>query len=639
MSEPNKSKVDKMSDNLYSRTRYKSPTEQRSTVGDLESEPVEEEWQGEELDDLLARDRRPEEAHPFMKKFFMFAVLFFLATIVIASVVFFGGVNFVSSKNVDINIVGPTAISAGEILELGVTIENKNNTDLETANFSAQFPQGSRDPKDTSKGLTYSREVLGVVKAGGEEARNISVVLLGSKGETKEIKFSVEYKVKGSNATFYKDKLYQITIGNAPVTLEIRSPRSVTSGEIFETEVAITLNSTEVLKNVLVRAEYPYGYSVTESSPAAASDGSFWALGDVPPGAVKKIKIKGRLTGENQEERTFRFYIGVGESASLSPNFKNILLSNQNTIAIERPAVGLSIAFNGENTSVYTAPVGKTVQVSARFKNNMSERLLEPRLEVKFTGSALNKSTISVQNNGSYNAGTNRISWSPVNASGLAELAPGEDGQVFFSFESLSGIAPTSANQDIGLQFLLSGTPVGDLKQLSVSEIRTVKIASQVTLSARTVYSLGSFVNQGSVPPKAEQTTSYTLILTAGNTQGDISGTKVTGKLGQNVEYISAKSFASEDIVYDPQTRLVTWNLGNLSADAGFSTPKREVSFQVALTPIAGQVGTTPTLLSSITLTGQDGSTAKAISISNTALTTRMPTDPAFIQGDDVVTK
>ncbi len=628
------SKVDSLSDTLYSRTRYQDPLEKRSAVKELELPEVEEKWQGNGLDELLGRERKVDESHPFMKKFFIFAVLFFAATVVIAGIVFFGGVNFVSSKNVDINVVGPTTASSGEVLELGVTIENKNNTDLELANFSVTFPQGSRDPKDTGKTLTYLREDLGVVKAGDEAVRNVSVVLLGSMGESKELKFSVEYKVKGSNATFYKEKFYQVAIGNTPITLKITSPQMVSSGEVFETVVEVTLNSTEVLKNALMRAEYPYGYSVTETAPQAAADGNLWALGDLSPGSTKKIRIKGKLTGVNQEERTFRFYIGVGENNSLSPNFKTVVLSDQATVLIERPAVGMTILFNGQNVSPYVVGAGKTVQVSVKFQNNLSETLLNPSLEVRLSGASLDKSSVEVQN-GTYNPSTNRISWSLAEIIGESELSPGEDGQVTFSFAPLAGITPTGANQDIPLQVSLTGTPVGSLQSVAVSENRIVKVASQVTLSSRTVYSLGPFVNSGSMPPKVGETTSYTVVWTVDNTQGDVGNSKVTARLGSNVKWVGAKSFANDSIAYDQKTNTVTWSLGTLSADGG----PREVAFQISLTPTASQFGTTPTLVTNILFSGIDSSTGKNLSVTNPPLTTRMPSDPAFVSGHEVVVK
>ncbi len=631
-----KSKVDELSDNLYSRTRYEAPEYRRSSVRAVDTPDAEEKWQGPELNEMLAQERKPTEVKPFVKKVFTFAVLFFVATIGIAGFVFLGGVNFISSKNVDIDIVGPTTASVGGVVELGVTIKNGNNSDLDLANFSVQYPSGSRDPQDSGKALSFTREELGVIEAGNESVRNIRLVLIGSPGEVKEFKLSVEYKVKGSNATFYKDKIYQITIGDSPLSLEIESPASVTSGESFTTTVNVTLDSTEVLKNVMLRAEYPYGYSVSSASPAAFSENNVWALGDLSPGVTKKVEIRGTLLGENQDERTFRFYVGSSESGGSNANFKTVILSAQKTIAIERPSLALSANFNGDNTATYITSHGIPVSVAVRFGNNLPEKLLNPKLEVRLTGSALNKNSVVVENSGLYNAASSRINWDLKNIQGLSELSPGDNGVVVFSLASLQDAFITG---EIGLQFIFSGTPVGTNSPVSVSETRKIKVASQVTLSAKALYSIGAFENTGPIPPKVGQETTYTVVWTVVNTQADVVNAKVTARLGSGVKWVVGPEVASEMISYNEASNTITWDIKELTARQGTVSPPREVAFQVSIKPVGGQVGTAPTLVNSILFTGTSGLDSSRLSISAPALNTRLLSDPAFIQGDDIVVK
>ncbi|HXK31238.1 MAG TPA: hypothetical protein VJZ94_00600, partial [Candidatus Paceibacterota bacterium] len=179
MDEKGKSKIEGLNDTLYSRTRYRNPLDKRSAVKEFESSDVEEKWQTPELDEMLKHERIPPKISPLMKKIFVLAFLFFIAAIGVAIFVFIGGANFISSKNVDIGVLGPTTVSAGEVLELGVTISNTNNVDLEFANLSVQYPPGSRDPDNTVDSLTYIKDNLGVIKAGAETVRNVRMVLLG----------------------------------------------------------------------------------------------------------------------------------------------------------------------------------------------------------------------------------------------------------------------------------------------------------------------------------------------------------------------------------------------------------------------------------------------------------------------------
>ncbi len=640
MSEENKSRVDHLQDNLYSRTKYREPAGERSPVRGVESPDVNEKWQGPELNEILTRDRVPQEVTPLMKKFFLFAMCFFGATLFIAAFIFLGGSNFVSSKNVDISVLGPTNTSAGEVLELGVTIENHNNTDLELVKLSVQYPQGARDPEDSARALTFNKSEIGDIGAGDEAVRDVRMILIGSTGEVKQIKFSAEYKIKGSNATFYKDKIYEVTIGTAPLTISVESPPSVTSGETFTTTVKLTLSSADVLKNVMLRAEYPYGYSVVSASPEAISENNAWALGDFAPGTEKTIQIKGRLVGENQDERTFRFYAGVSDNGSFTSDFQSVIVATQETISIERPSIGLNVSFNGESSPIYIAPAGRAIATSIKYQNNLPERILNPHLEVTLTGPALDKESIQIHSNGSFTPSSDKIVWNIVNSSGESELLPGEGGTVALSFASLADAGITSGNKDIILNLKLTGTPAGSgNKSVTVSETRTVRIASQVTLSSKAFYSIGPFKNSGPIPPKVGSDTTYTLVWNVGNTQADIVEAKVTAKLGNGVKWLSSQGIGRESVTYNEETNTLTWDMGNLASGSGFSTSGREAAFQVVLTPTVSQVGTAPVLVTGITFTGRDSGTGAAVNVSNSLVNTHLTNDPAFIQGDDIVVR
>jgi len=638
MPEESKSRVEKLSEILYSRSRYKDPLDARSGVKSAETPEVSENWQGPALDDILARDRKEREITPFMKKFFIFSILFFIATLVVAGFVFLGGVNFISSKNVNIAVVGPANVPSGEILELEVTIENSNNADLELANFSVHYPQGARDPADFSKPLTFTKDELGEIGAGDEAVRNIRVYLVGAAGETRELKFTVEYKVKGSNATFYKDKIYTITLGDSPLALEIKSPSSVASGERFKTRVAVTLESPEAMRGVMIRAEYPYGFSAIKTSPEALSENNVWALGDLMPGAKREIEIEGALLGEDGDERTFRFYVGVSDNGSANPNFKTVIVSNQETVMVERPAIGLSVSFNGESGPTYVAPAERLINATVSFQNNLPERLVNPRLEIKMSGGALNESSITAYNSGFYNSSTDRLSWSLFSSGEQNELLPGESDLVTFSFASLPDLGP-SGGREIVLDLTLTGSLFGSRETVSVSERRTVKIASQISLNSKTQYSIGPFKNSGPIPPVAEQETTYTILWSVGNTQNDLSDAKVTARLGPAVKWLGAHSEKSEDIKYDEASNMVTWNIGNLASGTGFSSPFREAAFQVSITPSKSQIGLAPVLVSNISFMGLENLSNRNISVSSNSLTTKLSGDPEFIQGDDVVRK
>lgn len=639
MSKQEKSEIEKLNDRLYSRTNYQGHSDPRSPVRSEESPEVSSQWQTPGLDEMLKHKRQTPGPHPLLKRIFLIALVFFVISAAVAGFVFVGGVNFVSSRNVDINIVGPTIVSAGETFSLAIGISNANNADIKSVDLSIQYPEGSRDTNAPGKSLSYDKESLGVIEAGSEIVYNLEAVLLGPVGEAKDIKFSIEYQVEGSNATFYKDKVYSLIIGDIPLVLEVTAPSSVVSGESFETLVSVTLKASEILKNVVLKAEYPYGYNVTASEPSGVADDNFWLLGDLLPETKKTITITGRLTGEDKDERTLRFYVGVGDGSE--PNLDVAIVSTLKTLSIERPFIGLDVLFNGEDRSLYLAPAGKVVPVSLSFNNNLPEKLLNPKLEVTLSGQALDKTSVSTGGTGFYDPSSSKVTWNLSDTSGRAELPPGSGGQVSLRFASLPKESLGDGSNDIAMKIVISGALASSPGQRNVvvTETRTVRISSQLDFEARSLYSLGPFANHGPIPPKAGKETTYTVVWSINNTQSAMADAKVTASLGDGVGWLGASSFQSENISYEPESNLITWELGVLSGVSEPLSASREVAFQVSVTPLDGQIGLAPTLVANISFSGRDTATGKFVTVEKPPLTTLLANDPVFIQGDDIVVK
>ncbi len=635
-----KSRVDEAEERLYSKTRYNAPTEERRAFGEVDSPEVKSDWPSQDIDELLTHERKLVEGHPIMKKIFISAIIFFFLAAGVAAYIYLGGGNFISSKNVEVSVLGPTSVSAGEPVELNITVSNRNNADLESVTMTIDYPSSTRSAEDVTEELTRSKISIGEISSGKDFVQTQKAVFFGQKGEIQDIKISIEYKVKGSNATFDKQKIYETVIGVSPLDITIKKPSSITSGTPFTTTITVQANSKSVLKNVVVRGEYPYGFSALSTTPSAISaNNNSWALGDLAVGDKKTITIKGVLVGEDQAERTFRFYAGVGGTSD-PEKFGATLAAVSQTVSLNRPAIGLSININGDESNPYIAPVGSSVTANIKYQNNLPNTLLNAQVKVILSGVSLDKFSVSPINGGFYNSSDNSIVWDRSNFPSLGSMEPGDNDSLSFSFASLSSLPINTKNPEISFKVSITGVASGNNSSDTVtsSDSRSVRIASQTTLSSRSVYSRGVFKNTGPIPPKAEKQTTYTLILGLRNTQNDVDNPIVTATLGPNVKWVGAAT-STENISYDSLNNVVTWTLDKLSAGTGFSTPIREAYIQVALTPSIGQIGSTPTLLNNISFSGTDTFTDKTITITNPPLTTLISTDSNFVQGDGIVVK
>ena len=135
-----KEKLDNLERKLYSRNapniienKTLSTPLAHSGMEEIEEEEVKESWQNPEassFDEMAAKiSKMAGKKHNFVKKIFVFSVAFFVLASAIAAFVFLGGVNLVSSKNVDIKIVGPLSVGGGQEVSFDINIINNNNID------------------------------------------------------------------------------------------------------------------------------------------------------------------------------------------------------------------------------------------------------------------------------------------------------------------------------------------------------------------------------------------------------------------------------------------------------------------------------------------------------------------------------
>ena len=159
-------KVSEMNDELYSRTLYKAPDDKRSPIEAIEEPEVGDSFRGPQLAELLAHERIKSTEHPMMKRVFIFALVFCILAGGIATFIYFGGGNFISSKNVDITVNGPVSISAGDPVELSIIITNTNNADLTLATMSVDYPSGTRSADDVTVTLSHTKTAIGSLGLG-----------------------------------------------------------------------------------------------------------------------------------------------------------------------------------------------------------------------------------------------------------------------------------------------------------------------------------------------------------------------------------------------------------------------------------------------------------------------------------------
>lgn len=581
-----------------------------------------------------------EKKRSMLSKFLWFSLLFFVVASAYAGYLFFGGSNVVSSQNIDIEVLGPVSIKGGETLSLDISVINRNATPLEVVDLILEYPEGTRNPSDLSKELPRERISLGDINPGDLSQKTMKSVLFGEERSIKDIKITVEYRVPASNAIFYKESVYQVVVSSSPLTLVVDAPKEANSGQDVSIRLTVNSNSPDIIKNVVLIAEYPSGFSFSSSDPKTLDENRIWKLGDVSPGSKRTFTIRGTLSGENSDIRVFRFQIGVA-SQNDEKKIATPFMSISEEISLNKPFIGLSLLANGLKDEIITVKSGRPVRVNVSYTNNLLVPVSSVEISLLLSGDAIDEQSVSVER-GFYRSIDDTVIWNRTTFDRLNSISPGESGSVSFTFSprSLSQGIATIKNPEIIISGSVKGRrdESGRVPEEVVATVKKqIRVETDVGLNARALYGSGPFTNTGGLPPKAEKETTYTVVWTITNGSNDLGDVRVSAQLPSYIRFI--KGDLSSQVTYDESSGVVIWNAGLIPAGSGFGSSPKEVAFQIGFIPSTSQIGQNPVLINDATLSAVDRFTNSNISLTKPFLDTRISSDSTTKSSDYTVVK
>lgn len=588
----------------------------------------------------------PSRLAGMLKSILVISLFFFLAMVGVAGWVFFRGENLVRAGNINLEVAGPATAKAGEEVTLHLTLSNQNSVPLEFVDVTVEYPPGTRSAADPSVDLTRERLNLGTIKPGEVRRQSVRAILFGEAQTQTEIKVVTEYRLQDSNAIFDKTTLYPIEISEAPVSLKLELPAEINSGQELNLTLTVAAEAAAPIDRPAILLHYPEGFQFQDASLKPTAGTTLWELPFLKPGAETTLRLTGILTGQDQDERTFRAEIGSGFEEGRG-TLRTIYDTEAKTITIARPYVTFGLAVNESLSGDYLATSREDLKLEFRWENNLPEEITDVEIVASLTGLALDRGTVAPVN-GFYQAANNTVLWNKTSDRGLAALKPGDTGRTRLSFASQSLVAAGNLlrNPEVTVRATLRGKRVlsggeGKTQTIEASAERRIKFASVVQLSAKALHHTGPLTNTGSLPPVVGEETSYTVVWAVMNSSNDLRETRVQASLPLNLKWRGAVTPPSETVEFVPAAGgggEVIWNLGTVAAGTGVTLPAREVAFQVVLTPSLSQVGEAPMLVSASQIEAVDSFTGEPVSGSTRReLDTHLLNDPEFEFGEDRV--
>ncbi len=578
-----------------------------------------------------------------LKGLIVFSIIFLVFAMGVAYYYFNINPNVISGANIDISVSGPVVVSSGQELSLDVNIFNNNPSVIQSADLIVTYPDGTRRADDKVTSLITDRISIGDIQAGATSRTTIKSIILAEEGSTKNINIALEYKMPGTNSLFVKEKSYPMGISSGPVSISVDSIKEITPEQNTKFLVSVKSNSDSVIKNVVLKAEYPFGFDFTSSSPVPSSSNIGWRLGDIAPGEIKKIEITAKIFGQANQERTVRFFAGTAQTKD--PNeIDTIFASADQTFNLKAPFLGADIAINGNGSEIVVVNSGQFIRGEVLWKNNLDVSIHDVAIEAKLGGVSADRTSVNAEN-GFYNSTNDTLYWEKSNNPELEDVAPNKSGTSYFNmkvFDLTKDLASNLRRPEITLNFTVKGNRLNENKvseEVTSQASRKIRVATDMGLDTRLLYNDGPFQNTGPMPAKVDSRTTYTVNVKVYNSYNNVKNAIYTAKLPIYVNWLGVVNpvTASSTVVYNLENRTITWNAGDVAPGAGYISNPKEMSFQVEFLPSLSQQNQSPIIINGQRIAGTDSFTNTVVSADGYSLNTQITSDSKYDMSLDKV--
>lgn len=549
--------------------------------------------------------------------------MFFVIAAILASTYLFFGKNSISGNNITLEARGPFTIGGGDTFDFTVSMTNQNAVPIEAATLIIEYPFGTKSSTEAGKDLPRERRTI--ERLGPGEVYNIplSAIIYGEENQEKQIRATIEYRVQGSNATFYRDaEPLNFKISSSPITLLVEAVEKITSGQEVKFQMTLVSNSPSVLEDLVVKAEFPFGFDYSGADPEPVAGEDTWRIASLKPEEKKTITLRGVVNGKTEEKRLFKFSAGAANERD-PYILASILSTKQHEISMEQAFVDLGMTVNGKSTDSVVG-MREPALFDIAFQNTLGSTIYGAVIEVTLSGNAFNEQSVA-SGNGFYDSNTNTITWDATSVSGLREIAPGKTQNVSFSLTPYISETLTRTPQ-VSATVSVKGKRVSEAKvseRLTDTVTRTVKVASAIALNSESFFTIGPFANSGPTPPIAEETTTYTAFMAVQNGSNAVSDGVVESTLPQYVKWTDQIDVSQGTLKYNASTRQLTWTIGDIDAGKVVTA-----AYQVSLLPSVSQVGTIPALVTGQRFRANDRFTGSVVRANAPDLSTQLNGDP-----------
>jgi hypothetical protein len=547
-------------------------------------------------------------------------LIFFFGAGLSTIYLYLGG-NEISSDNISLSVDGPLNVGGGEVLNFAVEISNQNTVPMESATLIVKYPQGTRSVGDVPRTIFEQRIPVAEITPGAVENIPLQVVVFGEEQDEQQITATIEYRVSGSNSVFFKEaEPYGFSISSSPIVLRVKSVEKVSSGQMVDIELTVVSNASAPQRDLLISASYPNSFRFESSQPSPVFGNTVWSIDELLPEEEVSITLRGVVTGFSDESLRINFDLGPAQSND--PFIVGSLLAEADAdFIVESPFIEVTTKVDGDEASNVVLEEGENSRIELEITNTLNSTVYDMLVEVVPGGNVLNERSIQ-GTNGFYDSNSGTIKWEVANNNSFESVGPGESRLLNFTV-SPSGVQPTASYDLVINVYARRVAEPNAADQLIGTALIEAKYDSTIFVGSQAGRG-GVFTPLGVIPPQVGETTSYTVTLVAEAGVNDLTDAVVETRLPIYVDWRDSIQGEGE-LTFNTVSQQLEWDAGSIP-----SGTRKEVTFQLSITPSSSQIGSTPVLLQSQTLRATDRFTDTRLQAQADPVYTELSTEAGF---------
>ncbi len=618
---------------------------------------------------------RPEEGGKGKKTILVIGAILLVVIAAFAYLSFNKGRASFENSQVEVFVEAAEDIESGAEVSLTVGYKNDNPVNLKDSRMEISLPDNftvtSSDKELTREGgISYWR--IGKITKNSTDKVRIYGKFIGEKGDTGDIKGVLRYTPANFNSEFQSEMEETITITSVPVEVTMRFLDGGVKNDV-DTEISISIKNVSMRTFSKAKAEVrlPEAFTYVSSEMAVSEKDEdeneyIFEMSDLAPEKEAVIAIKGNFHSESEKETVkASVYLMEGEGDYVK------YLDKTEEVAITRPGISVVETINGAED--YVAGKDEELTYKIVFENQSGKNISGLTLRSVLTGN-YDLSTVKAEKGTVKNG---EIVWSAAKVPALAQLGPGEKGEVSFKVK-VKDLFTVEKESD--KNFVLGNKVTMNTAQQEIINLtKSTKVRAFMVLETKGYFNDdGRIENGGSLPPRVGEKTYYTIHWSVRNLFNEVKNIRIKSVLPAGVrwtgKYIDSKGkvmtdngeneeteaetggdvkeeeggeeealneIAAESLYYDKGANAVIWELPDLKANDGILTSAKEIVFQIEVEPREENIGKAMDIIDNITAQGYDTFVEQDITNSGKKVTTELfddysiSTEQAIVQGKE----